>query len=385
MSGDLLLRRARIWARPGAGVSDPRDVLIRAGRIVAIGGAVEAEASVPELDLAGRVVVAGFWNCHVHLTERVWGTTARDPWAAQAAIDDMMLSRGFTGVVDLGSLPRTTNALVRRIEAGELRGPRVLTAGIGIRPVRGMPFYMRPMVPWFLRGMLPMPRTGRAARRIVRRQLAGGASVIKLFTGSYVTPERVKPMRRAVARAAVAEAHRRGARVLAHPSDRRGTAVAVDAGVDALAHVPDETEGTEGLLAEGAARGMRVIPTLHMFAATVRPDESYTAPIRAALAGFVAADGRVLFGTDVGYMSDRDTAPELAAMARAGMSVDEILGSLTTEPAAFLGTDIVGSGVVEPGGRADLTVLDVTDTPQPVDLARIHAVVRDGVRIWSAG
>jgi imidazolonepropionase-like amidohydrolase len=42
-------------------------------------------------------------------------------------------------------------------------------------------------------------------------------------------------------------------------------------------------------------------------------------------------------------------------------------------------------GVVEPGGRADLTVLDVTHAPQPADLARIHAVVRDGVPIWSAG
>jgi imidazolonepropionase-like amidohydrolase len=384
MNGDLLLRRARIWARPGAGVSDPRDVLIRAGRIVAIGRDLEADPSIPEQDLGGRVVTAGFWNCHVHLTERVWSRTGRDLAAAQAAIDDMMLSRGFTDVIDLGSLPATTNALVRRIDAGELRGPRVLTAGIGIRPVRGMPFYMRPMVPWFLRAMLPMPATGRGARRVVRRQLAGGASVIKLFTGSYVTPERVKPMRRRVAQAAVAEAHRHGARVLAHPSDRAGTSVAIDAGVDALAHMPDETEGTEGLLAVAAERGIRVIPTLHMFAATVRPDESYTGPIRAALARFAEAGGRVLFGTDVGYMADRDTAPEFAAMARAGLSVDAILASLTTEPAAFLGPDS-GSGIVEPGGRANLTVLDTTGAPQPTDLARIHAVIRDGVPVWSAG
>ena len=385
MSGDLLLRRARVWARPGAPLSEPRDVLIRAGRIVAIGHDLDAEADVPEVDLAGRVVAAGFWNCHVHLTERVWGRVRRDPAAVQAALDDMMLRRGFAGVVDLGSLPRTTHALIRRIEAGDLRGPRILTAGVGIRPVRGLPFYMRPMVPWYLRGLLPMPATRRAARRAVRRQLAGGARVVKLFTGSYVTPERVKPMRRAVARAAVAEAHRLGARVLAHPSDRRGTAVAVDAGVDALAHVPDETEGTAALLAEAAARGIRVVPTLHMFAATVRPDETYVGPIREALRGFVAAGGRVLFGTDVGYMPDRDTAPELAALARTGLSADAILASLTTEPAAFLGAEAAGSGVVEPGARGDLTVLDVTTAPRPADLARIHAVVRDGAVAWSAG
>jgi hypothetical protein len=33
----------------------------------------------------------------------------------------------------------------------------------------------------------------------------------------------------------------------------------------------------------------------------------------------------------------------------------------------------------------DLTVLDVTDAPQPADLARIHAVIRDGAVAWSAG
>jgi imidazolonepropionase-like amidohydrolase len=149
--------------------------------------------------------------------------------------------------------------------------------------------------------------------------------------------------------------------------------------------VPDETEGTEELLAEAAARGIRVVPTLHMFAATVRPDESYVDPIREALRDFVEAGGRVLFGTDVGYMPDRDTGPELAALARAGLSADAVLASLTTGPAAFLGPESAGSGVVEPGSRADLTVLDVTGAPQPADLARIHAVIRDGVPVWSAG
>lgn len=244
---------------------------------------------------------------------------------------------------------------------------------------------MRPMVPWFLRGMLPMPATRRGARRAVARQIRGGAGVVKLFTGSYVTPERVKPMRRAVARAAVEEAHRRGARVLAHPSDRRGTAVAIDAGVDALAHVPDDTEGTEALLAQAAARGMRVVPTLHMFAATVRPDEDYVGPIRTALGGFIAAGGHVLFGTDVGYMPERDTEPELLAMERAGMSAADVLRSLTVEPSAFLGEDVAGTGRVEVGGRADLTVLDVESAQRPADLARIRAVIRDGSLTWSAG
>ncbi|WP_316317723.1 amidohydrolase family protein [Clavibacter michiganensis] len=381
---DLLLRRARVWTSPDETISGPQDVLILAGRVAAI-GAVASSPGIAELDLGGRVVTSGFWNCHVHLTGRVWSRASRAPAEVQDSLDDMLLRRGFVGAVDLGSLPCTTNSLIRRIERGALRGPHIVTAGVGIRPVRGMPFYMRPMVPWFLRGMLPMPATRRGARRAVARQIRGGAGVVKLFTGSYVTPERVKPMRRAVARAAVEEAHRRGARVLAHPSDRRGTAVAIDAGVDALAHVPDDTEGTEALLAQAAARGMRVVPTLHMFAATVRPDEDYVGPIRTALGGFIAAGGHVLFGTDVGYMPERDTEPELLAMERAGMSAADVLRSLTVEPSAFLGEDVAGTGRVEVGGRADLTVLDVESAQRPADLARIRAVIRDGSLTWSAG
>lgn len=365
-------------------MSDPQDVLLRGGRIAEIGVVPDAGVDVREVGLAGRVVTAGFWNCHVHLTERVWSQRSAGALAeVQAAIDDMMLSRGFVGVVDLGSLPRTTNALIRRIENGELRGPAIMTAGIGVRPWRGTQFYIKDIVPWFLRWMLPMPLTDAGARRTVASQLRGGASVVKLFTGSYVTPQTVKPMRGALARAATEAAHRRGARVFTHPSNREGTAIAIDAGVDALAHVPSETEGTAPLLEEAARRGTRVVPTLHMFASTVRPDDDFVHPIYAALRGFIQAGGRVLFGTDVGYMPDRDTRPEFEAMASSGMSVGDILRALTSEPAAFFGHD--HSGTIDVGNYADLTVLDTSaDDLEPTDLSRIHAVIKRGEVIWSA-
>ncbi|MFB7249484.1 hypothetical protein [Microbacterium sp. NPDC056234] len=136
------------------------------------------------------------------------------------------------------------------------------------------------------------------------RQISGGAGLIKLFTGSYIAPGSVRTMDERVARAAVRAAHRRGRRVFAHPSNRAGTQVAVQAGVDALAHVPDQPEGTEALLREAAQRGIRIVPTLHMFASTVTTEERYLGPIRDALRVFLEAGGRVLFGTDVGYLAD---------------------------------------------------------------------------------
>jgi len=381
---DLLLTGARVWPSPDAPVGEPTVVLVRDGVVRQVGGDAPVAPDVPRLDLAGRVVTAGFTNCHVHLTERVWAR-ARTARAAelQAEIDDMLLSRGFTVALDLGSDPRHTLPVVQRIASGDLRGPEILTAGATILPRRGIPFYVRDALPWHARLLIPSPASAAAARRAVALRHRRGAALTKLFTGSLVQPDRVLPMRPEIARAAVEESHRRGLLVLAHPTNREGTEVAVRAGVDALAHVPSVPDGTAELLREAADRGTRVIPTLHMFAATVTPDDRFMAPIRDALRGFLAAGGRVLFGTDVGYLTDRDIRPELQAMAACGMSTADLLRSLTTEPAAFLRRD--DAGEVRPGARGDLTVLSRTgDDLAPGDLADVDLVVRAGHVVHAA-
>ena len=52
--------------------------------------------------------------------------------------------------------------------------------------------------------LLPQPSTPREATNIVRRNIDEGADIIKLFTGSNVSPARVLPMPDDVAVAAVA-------------------------------------------------------------------------------------------------------------------------------------------------------------------------------------
>lgn len=382
--GDLVLVNARVWPRPGASIGAPQTIVVRDGVIQQLGDHGGVLPGIPHLDVGGRVVTAGFVNCHVHFTESVWSRARHgSPAELEDALDDMLLSRGFATVLDLSSNPRNTLPLARRIESGELRGPRILTAGSGMRPWNGIPFYVKVSLPWYLRWAMPGPATPLGARLTVASQARGGARLTKLFTGSYVTPTKVKPMLLRNARAAVAEAHRRGMPVLAHPSNHEGTAVAITAGVDALAHVPDETEGTEALLQDAARRGIKIIPTLHMFEATVTTDDAYLGPIRAALRGFIAAGGKVLFGTDVGYMSNRDTGPEFAAMKASGMTSADILRSLTTEPAAFLGWS--DAGTIAPGAQADLTVLASTaNNLEPVDFADVRGVIRAGRVIYDA-
>src|SRR5688572_33100720 len=53
----------------------------------------------------------------------------------------------------------------------------------------------------------------------------------------------------------------------------------------------------------------------------------------AQLRAWHGAGGRVLFGTDVGYMDDYDPTGEYVLKRIAGMSFSQILASLTTTPA----------------------------------------------------
>jgi hypothetical protein len=80
---------------------------------------------------------------------------------------------------------------------------------------------------------------------LVEKELAGGADIVKLFTGSWATPRSIVLMPLEVAKAAAEAGHRRGKLVFAHPSNSPGARVAIEAGVDVLAHTfPTSLDGT---------------------------------------------------------------------------------------------------------------------------------------------
>ncbi|WP_150460198.1 amidohydrolase family protein [Nesterenkonia ebinurensis] len=377
--GDLDITDATLIPAPDADQLPGVTIRIRSGVITQIERG-SAPAGGEEYDAGGRVVVPGFWNCHVHLTERVWARAATVPAGRlQQELDDMFLVRGFTGAVDLGSHPRDHVAVKHRVSSGELVGPRLLTAGMGLYPPRGLPFYVRADLPWYIRPLLPQSSSRGAARRAMGRSQRRGAEVAKLFTGSYVQPDRIKPMPLEIARVAAEEAHRQGRLVFAHTSDREGLRIAVEAGVDVIAHVPDAPEGTEPLLQEAARRGMWMVPTLEMFAQTVTRDPSYLEPVYHALGVFLEAGGRLLFGTDVGYLTDRRTRGELEALDACGLSVADVLTMLTTAPAEALS---VGSGRLDAGEPADLVVIDHRQLNNPAQLADVLATIRSGRVVW---
>ena len=96
------------------------------------------------LSCDGCVVFAGFWNTHVHFMEPKWMDVSKQP-AEQLTrqLQEMLTLSGFTTVVDTASIPDNTVALRRRIEAGEVSGPYIYTAGAGIFPPHAIPFYVK--------------------------------------------------------------------------------------------------------------------------------------------------------------------------------------------------------------------------------------------------
>jgi imidazolonepropionase-like amidohydrolase len=140
---DLVLQGAKVYPSPTAGPIDDAVVLIQHGRIVAVGRRTELKipSSGQVIDCTGKVIVAGFWNSHVHF-ETGWQAITQVPAGkVQAHLHEMLTQWGFTTVWDLGSDPDNTLALRQRINSGEVPGPQILMAG-DIFPQNGHPVYL---------------------------------------------------------------------------------------------------------------------------------------------------------------------------------------------------------------------------------------------------
>ncbi|HVO97013.1 MAG TPA: amidohydrolase family protein [Bryobacteraceae bacterium] len=378
----LAIRDVRIYTTPDSNQIEHGTVLARNGVIVAAGAGVVIPQNTQILECPNCTVTAGFWNAHAHFTESKWDFAAyKSSDTLNDQLADMLTSRGFTTVVDLGSDIRQTISLRRRIETGDLKGPTIYSAGSGIYPPHGIPYYLGSM-PLFIRWLMPQPETPQAAERVVESGIARGADVLKLFTGSIVEPHRILPMPEDIARAAVNVAHRHGQVAFAHPSNLAGTKVAIDSGVDVLAHAPSVADGIDQALLQSIFdRRMSMIPTLKMFATTVTADAKFIDPIHDIVRRYHSLGGDLIFGTDVGYMEDYSTDDEFRALAQCGLNFREILRMLTVAPAIRLKAD-AQRGTVTPGKMADLVVLDGDPGVEIAAFSRVHFTVRNGRLIY---
>lgn len=341
-SSGLALVGAKIYTSPTATPIANGTVLIKNGRIVAVGekSRIKVPRDVTAIDCNGLTLVAGFWNSHVHFTESKWENAARIPPARlNRYLRDTFTRYGFTTVFDLGSPIENTKVIRSRIESGEVNGLRILTTGTGLVPEGGTPFYVKPL-------KFPEALNPEQAALLVREKVKDGVDAIKIFTGP--TPvEGGLPlvMRLELVKAITAEAHRHNKLVFSHPENDAGVNVAVDGGMDILAHTaPTGSRWDAAQIAKMKRLRITLIPTLSLFTKLGRSlgmpvpriEQFIRTPLE-QLHAYSEAGGQIVFGTDLGFITDYDPTEEYLLMARAGMSFRQILASLTTNPTERFG------------------------------------------------
>src|SRR5262245_9895294 len=349
-SNVVALVGGRVQPSPEAPTINDGVVLIDNGIITAVGS--RASVPVPSgatlTDCVGATVTSAFWNSHVHFTGAVFQRADSAP-AAQLAdgLRAMLTSWGVVNAVDTGSYLPNTLELRRRIDSGEISGPAILTAGSGFVPVGGSPYYILP-------ARLPELTDADRTTTLVNGELDRGADVVKLFTGSWASRTQIVVMPVELVRVATDVAHRRGKLVFAHPSNSAGARAAIEGGVDILAHTfPSELDRRpwdRTLPRLMRDRGVALVPTLKLFAYELgraglpaNVVDAVLGNARAQLRAFSDLGGLVLFGTDVGYMTDYDPTDEYVMMQEAGLTYSQILTALTTAPAMRFGA-AAGSG-----------------------------------------
>ncbi|MDE5452610.1 amidohydrolase family protein [Bradyrhizobium sp. CSA112] len=376
----LALVGGSVYASPDAAPLPDAVVLSANGVITSVGS--RSEVQIPSdarlIDCAGKTVVAGFWNSHVHFSQAVWKNAGSAPAAPLAEHMQAMLTRwGFTTVWDLGSDGRDTLPLRRRVDSGEVPGPAIHMAG-SIFPKDGHPAYLPAEI------KLPEASTPEEATQLARTYMGFGLDGVKLFTGSFKgTDKPVVNMDPAIAKAAVDVGHAAGKPVFAHPQNMAGVDAVITAGVDIMAHtVPGEPAYSPEQLARFKQQGIALVPTLSLFAKLpVAPDIAtrLVATTVNQVKAFSDNGGPVLFGTDVGFTAYYDTTLEYELMHRV-LSARQILASLTTSPAQYF--KAAKKGRVEKDFDADVVVLDGDPTADVTNLAKVVYTIRAGKVIY---
>jgi imidazolonepropionase-like amidohydrolase len=420
----VVLKGARLVDGTGAEPLADAVVVLRDGRIDAVGPA--ATTPVPEqariVDYTGKTLLPGLISDHSHVG-RVNGTQVAPANYSRPNIQRQLRqyeAYGVTTVMSLGMNGPLLQALREQQHGERASGADLFGAdrGLGV-PGGAPPAAQAPTGP----DQLVRPATAEQARQAVREMVAHKTDLVKLwlddFEGSL--PVKMKPE---IYQAVIDEAHQAGVRVAAHIHDLEDAKAVVSAGVDIVAHgVRDRPVDAEfiQLLKE---RSAWYIPTLSLDEATYvfadGPDwmsepffQNALQPALKAQLGDPAwvnktladpkldstrsavttnqdnlktlydAGVRIGFGTDSGatplripgFMEHR----ELELLTGAGLTPLQALSLATRDAALLLGLE--DRGVLAPGKRADLLVLDEDPSANITATKTIHAVWRRGQQV----
>lgn len=336
-----------------------------------------------EVDGAGRTLLPGLIDAHVHVF---------DSSLAQA------LAYGVTTELDMfampGNLARQRRLAAERDDVADLRSSGVLATAPNGHPTQifaNLPAELKTQL-GDAAGEFDTVSGPADAEPFVKARVADGADYLKVVIDHGTTAGGEIPVLSPDTVAAlVAAAHDAGLTVVAHAASAADATVALDAGVDGLAHVPfDATpEQAADVVARCADGDVFVVSTLVYaeWLASGQADPAQTAaPLRldhaATIAGMFAAAGvRLLAGTDANMIAPAHGAGllrELELLVRAGLTPEEALRAATSVPATVFG--LTDRGRIAPGLRADLVLVTGDPTTEVTAAANIVDVWRRGVR-----
>ena len=353
-------------------------LVLRDGRIESVSAAapaVAAAAAPRRIDLAGRYVVPGLIDAHVHIA-----STA----AMRAALDSgvtTVRSAGVSNFADVG-----LRDLVKR---GYLPGPDVLAAGYHVRPQPAPEAFLdAPELGDLLGGLT----TTDALRRFVKFNLSRNVDWIKVLAteraGTPDTDPRKQVYSEAELALVVAEAAARGVPVLAHAHGAEGALAAVKAGVRSIEHGTYLTDETLTLMAQ---RGVFFDPTADVVNDLAMPGGEYDnagLQRRGQMLKPVLVDTITRArGLGVKIVAGTDTAYGPSSIARVSREVLELVAAGLTPLAALQAATTVNAellklqtqiGQVRQGFEADLIVVDGNPLEQPRALLDPLLVISNG-------
>lgn len=385
------IRDARVF--DGERAIERASVIVRSGRIEAVGADLPIPDGLPVVDGRGRTLLPGLVDAHTHSFGE----------ARQQA-----LAFGVTVEIDLhGDAARLPQLARERASLAPTDQADLWAAGYAVTVPGGHGTQYGLAVPTV------GPDTDVAA--FVGARIDEGADFVKLIVEDlsvYSETTRWPTLTPQQVATAIDAAHARDRRVLAHVSRHVDALHAVRSGVDGLAHVFVDEAVDDAFLAAAAVSKPFVVPTLSVTAAgdghgdgtslladarvrehldagqvaslgTRFPPTTHTPAYRRLAFDNVrrlhAAGVTILAGTDAGNPGTAHGASlhgELELLTHAGLSPSEALAAATARPAERLG--LADRGRIAPGMRADLVLVDGDPTREITATRAIVAIWKNG-------
>jgi imidazolonepropionase-like amidohydrolase len=382
----------RSVARPALTIVD--------GRITAVGtqGSLAAPAGARQIDLAGKTILPGLIDMHVHLDSSpkyggYSGLEFTDSfWQAQATANaKAMLMAGFTTVRNVGSENYNDVGLKQAIAEGIIAGPRIVPAAHAVGATGGHcdSTYFPPS---FKQKGIAVGDSADELRQRVKEQRKYGAEVIKICATGGVFSRNTEPGQQQLSesdmRALADEAHMWGLKVAAHAHGTAGIKAAIRAGIDTIEHASIiDDEGIRLAKERGTYLAMDIYNTDYtqsegkkngVLEDNLRKDREIADVQRDGFRKAVKAGVKMIFATDAGVMPHADAGKQFATMVKYGMTPMQAIQAATSVAAEALGR-VKDVGALAVGRYADIIAVEGDPTSNVKTLEAPLFVMKGGV------